>query len=244
MHEQSLQEVLDQLRPLVDRYGSPTTMPARPLGGDDSSKARALLHEAKAVMDEAIGGLNEFSTVIFMILNAASIRFSDQPTKGALQEGIAAIEGGIRAIRRKTSRTATVQGKLAKPWYVAPSRVLELQSINVGSWDTKRLVRMLEELNAAHANDLHTATAMLVRAIADHVPPIFGVQSFAEVANNVSGKSISGSLKNLQNSLRNIADGQLHAPIRKCEVLPSESQVDFHQDLDVLLQEILRVLRL
>jgi len=119
----------------------------------------------------------------------------------------------------------------------------ELQNLVGARWDTTRLVRMLQELNAAHANDLHMASAMLLRAICDHVPPIFGKGSFAEVANNIAGRSISSNLKHLENSLRSIADTHLHAHIRPREVLPTASQVDFRQDLDVLLQEVVRVLR-
>jgi hypothetical protein len=36
-------------------------------------------------------------------------------------------------------------------------------------------------------------------------------------------------------------DSYIHAQIRSKEVLPSKTQVDFRQDLDVLLQEIVRI---
>lgn len=241
MHEDALQTILEQLRPLLDRYEPPTTAAAPHLNEEDRTKARALLTEAKAVLDESVGLLNEFSKAVLEVINENSYGMYNPPTRPKLSEGIAAIEGGIRAIRRKTSQSITYGGVAAKPPYVSPSRILELQSV-AGAWDTKRLVRMLQEVNFAHANDMHMATAMLVRAIADHVPPIFAARNFAEVANTISGRSISQSLKHLDNSLRSIADNQLHAHIRQREVLPSESQVDFRQDLDVLLQEVLRVL--
>lgn len=111
------------------------------------------------------------------------------------------------------------------------------------NWDLKRLIRLLEELNLVHAAECHMATAMLVRAIADHIPPVFNVDTFEKVANNYSGaKSFKASMKNLQNSLRHIADSHLHAQIRNREVLPTERQVDFRADLDVLLGEIVRIL--
>lgn len=214
------------------------------LNSEDRAKARSLLREAKAVLDESIRPLNEFSTAILSVINENAFGIYNPPTREALLEGVAAIEGGIRAIRRKASQPTGATGELGKPAYVSPIRIVELQSAGSATWDTKRLVRMLQELNEAHANDLHMATAMLVRAIADHVPPIFGAANFAAVANNVSGRSISSNLKHLDTSLRSIADGQLHAQIRSREVLPSASQVDFRQDLDVLLQEVLRILQL
>lgn len=82
---------------------------------------------------------------------------------------------------------------------------------------------MIEELNLAHEHDAYFTTAMLVRAITDHVPPIFGVGSFAEVANNHSGgRSFGDQMKHLDNSLRKVADGLLHQQIRKAESLPQE----------------------
>jgi len=81
-------------------------------------------------------------------------------------------------------------------------------------------------------------------AILDHVPPMLGKQTFADVANNYSGpSSFKKSMQNLQLSLRNIADAHLHVPIRQKEVLPTGQQVDFHKDLDVLLGEIVRTLK-
>jgi len=44
----------------------------------------------------------------------------------------------------------------------------------------------------------------------------------------------------LDASLRNIADTHLHLPIRSRDKLPTITQVNFRQDLDVLLQEVVR----
>ncbi|MGN3961851.1 hypothetical protein ACS0ZG_07015 [Burkholderia gladioli] len=127
--------------------------------------------------------------------------------------------------------------------YVHTTRIAELRALPAPKLDPKRLIRLLEELNNAHAAACYMATAMLVRAITDHVPPVFGMGNFAEVASNYAGgKSFKGSMQHLQNSLRNIADAHLHTQIRKSESLPTEPQVDFRGDLDVLLGEVVRVL--
>ena len=84
---------------------------------------------------------------------------------------------------------------------------------------------------------------MLTRALLDHIPPIFGVNTFAEVANSYkSSRSFKESMLHLNNSCRKIADAHLHVPIRKKEVLPSKTQVNFTNDVDVLLAEIVRLL--
>ena len=43
--------------------------------------------------------------------------------------------------------------------------------------------------------------------------------------------------------MRNISDSFLHSQIRQKEVLPNSTQVDCKQDLDVLLSEVVRVLK-
>jgi hypothetical protein len=85
---------------------------------------------------------------------------------------------------------------------------------------------------------------MLVRAILDHVPPIFGLAKFSDIANNYHGsKSFKESMKHLENSQRDIADHHLHVQIRSRESLPNKTQINFSADLDVLLSEVVRVLK-
>ena len=83
---------------------------------------------------------------------------------------------------------------------------------------------------------------MLVRAITDHVPPIFEFKSFLELANNYGGAaSFKKSMKHLDQSLRNIADACLHTQIRQTESIPTAIQVNFSADLDVLISEVIRI---
>lgn len=127
--------------------------------------------------------------------------------------------------------------------FVNQNRIKELKTIKNDDFDITKLIRFCEELNSAFSLENFLSTAMLVRAIADHIPPIFGKTSFTEVANNHGSKSFKESMKNLDNSSRKISDSHLHTQIRKKEVLPNSNQVDFSNDLDVLLAEIYRVLK-
>ena len=126
--------------------------------------------------------------------------------------------------------------------YVHKNRLDELRYVESNDFDLSKLIRLCEELNTVFQHENYLSVAMLVRAILDHVPPIFGYKTFIEVVNNYGGKSLKKSLQNLQNSSRNIADAHLHEPIRQKESLPNETQVDFRNDLDVLLAEIVRIL--
>lgn len=136
--------------------------------------------------------------------------------------------------------------KLATPGgtYVDSQRLNELASLESPKFDLTKLVALLRELDACHQNRCYFAVAALVRTILDHVPPIFSCGGFAEVANNYqAGKSFKESMAHLEGSARKIADQHLHAKVRSSEVLPTIVQVDFSNDLDVLLAEIVRVLK-
>lgn len=127
--------------------------------------------------------------------------------------------------------------------FVSPSRIQELRAAT-GSFDLTRLVRLCEELNACMANECFLAVAALTRALLDHVPPIFGVQTFGQVASNYKGaRSFKDSMQHLENSTRKIGDAHLHIHVRSAEVLPTATQVNFSNDLDVLLAEIVRVMK-
>jgi len=127
--------------------------------------------------------------------------------------------------------------------YVHESRIVELRSVKTDSYDLSRLIKYCEELNLVFLHECYLASAMIVRAIIDHIPPIFSKKSFAEVANNYGAKSFKDSMRNLDNSSRKISDSHLHTQIRRKEVLPNSNQVDFSNDLDVLLAEIYRILK-
>ncbi len=121
-------------------------------------------------------------------------------------------------------------------------RLAELRSISAPSFDLQKLIRLCEELNVSFSRGCFLATAMLTRAILDHVPPIFKVTKFAEVANNYKGtRSFKDAMKNLENGARKIADGHLHVQIRDSEVLPMPEQVNFSPAIDLLLGEIVRI---
>lgn len=136
-----------------------------------------------------------------------------------------------------------LQGNQPAFSYVDLNRINELKAIKSPKFDLTKLIALCEELNIAFANSCYLSVAMITRAILDHIPPIFNLGNFSEVANNYGGKSIKHSLQNLQNSFRNIADAYLHQHIRDKETLPNKTQVNFSNDLDVLLAEIVRVLK-
>jgi hypothetical protein len=130
-------------------------------------------------------------------------------------------------------------GKVA---FVSSQRIEQLRSLATEDFDLSRLVGLLEELNSNYENSCFMSCAMLVRAITDHIPPIFNKSTFGEVASNHEGKSFKESMEYLDRGLRKIADNQLHSQIRHKETLPTAQQVHFSPMLDVLLGEIVILL--
>jgi hypothetical protein len=127
--------------------------------------------------------------------------------------------------------------------YVHQSRIDNLKGINSENFDLKKIIRLCEELNLAYQNGCYFATAMLLRSITDHIPPIFGCKNFQGVFNNYNGgKSFKELMGKFENTLRKVADGYLHEQIRKKEELPNANSVNFSQELDKLLEEICRIL--
>jgi len=70
-----------------------------------------------------------------------------------------------------------------------------IKTLSGKMFDLAKLIRLCEELNICCQADCHFAMIMLTRSILDHVPPIFGRNSFSEVANNYAS-SKSFNLKN------------------------------------------------
>lgn len=126
---------------------------------------------------------------------------------------------------------------------IAESRLEELRALKSPQFDFTKLIRLCEELNINSREECHLAMGMLTRAVLDHVPPVFGVKSFAEVANNYPGgsKSFRETMLHLDTAAKKIADGLLHTQIRKSETLPNAQQVNFAAPLDLLLSEIIRI---
>lgn len=192
--------------------------------------------EAKTILDHTLGIANNFSLGLHFSSSARSSLATVQEYRGLIQ-------GAVNHLRRRPGITSQPIA-FSKPVFVDLSRLAALRAAKPSQWDLTRLIRLCEELNIAYSNDSFMSVAMLVRAILDHVAPMLGKQTFADVANNYSGpSSFKKSMQNLQLSLRNIADAHLHVPIRQKEVLPTGQQVDFHKDLDVLLGEIVRTLK-
>lgn len=127
--------------------------------------------------------------------------------------------------------------------YVNVGRINELSAMQGQALDTRRLVRLLEEVNVAAANQCWLSVIALLRTILNHIPPAFGRSTFAQVRSQYNGKSFGKTLGTLEDSLCNLANEHLHQTMLPCDPLPAPQQADFRQPLDQLLVHIVRELQ-
>jgi hypothetical protein len=210
---------------------------------EDQSQFEATVAEAKAILASALGHANDFTFAIIKVTSADVGGFFGGPSFACVSDVESLIRAAVRQINRKAIASPSEIGTPIAPPYVDLGRIAQIETLSRNRWDFSKLARLCKELNAAaRVGDCHYTTAMLVRAITDHVPPLFGTKTFSQVVANYGGSaSFKKSMEHLDRSLRNIADGILHEQIRNKESLPSPQQVDFRQDLDRLLGEIVRI---
>jgi hypothetical protein len=129
--------------------------------------------------------------------------------------------------------------------FVSPERQQQLDLTNSKNFDLSKLRRLVVELNGNYAAASYYSCLFTLRALLDHVAPAFGMATFSEVANNYGGggRSFQQTMQHLENSSRKISDACLHTPLRRRENLPTTAQVEFRADVDVLLGEMIRILR-
>jgi hypothetical protein len=149
------------------------------------------------------------------------------------------LETGIRQLS-ESKDTKNQRKNQNHAEFVNIDRIDELRNISNPNFDFSKLISYCEEVNICYQNECYLAVAMLIRAIIDHIPPIFNANDFQNVYSQYGTKSFKEQMMHLDKSSRKIADSYLHGHIRNKESLPNQTQVNFSQDIDVLLAEICR----
>jgi hypothetical protein len=128
--------------------------------------------------------------------------------------------------------------------YINSDRISALEKIVSDEFDLTKLIKICQELNDNYSIGNYLSTGILLRALLDHISPIFKHDTFANLANQYgfAGTSFKKNMRHLQDSFRNIADSMLHSPIKRKEVLPTSQQIEFKADVDILLAEIIKIL--
>lgn len=152
------------------------------------------------------------------------------------------LRNGIYQLSDKKTETNT-KTKSNNIEFINSERINQLKGIKNNNFDFCKLIKYCDEINFCYQNECYLAVAMLTRAKIDHIPPIFNVKNFTNVYGQNGTQSFKDNMSHLDKSLRKIADSYLHTHIRNKEILPNITQVNFSQNIDVLLEEICRKLK-
>jgi hypothetical protein len=106
-------------------------------------------------------------------------------------------------------------------------------------FDLSKLRAFCDELNDCYERGNYLSVLLLIRAVMNHVPPIFGYRTFAEVAASAP-RSVKAILRQLEDDARPLGDLHSHMLIRQREVVPTINQVDpYKPAFEVLLNEVI-----
>ncbi|KAM3094117.1 DUF2513 domain-containing protein [Phormidesmis sp. 146-35] len=145
----------------------------------------------------------------------------------------------ISRLQHSSKVTTQEVNKSSRENYVDPNIIEELRSVESCEFDLSKVVRFCEELNSSFVAENYIATTLLIRALINHIPPIFGQKTFPQVVSQVS-KSRRELFSPLENVARDVADLHNHDLVRHKENLPTRNQVEpFKPNLEVLLQELI-----
>ncbi len=101
-------------------------------------------------------------------------------------------------------------------------RVFDLiKQAHGGQWDCTKLLVLLRELDDNYRAGNAYAAHALLRALLDHVPPLFGQSSFTQVANNHQWGRTDGKYVKRLVAFRDQADDVMHRQVAKIPCLLS-----------------------
>jgi predicted transcriptional regulator with HTH domain len=125
------------------------------------------------------------------------------------------------------------------PHLISPDLIKALREAKPNTFDASRLAEYCHEINSGFAHGNLISCLLLMRAVLNHVPPIFGHTDFSQVVANV-GRSLKDNFEHLDEGLRKIGDLYTHQHMRKKDHLPTPGQVEkFGPQFELLLQEVL-----
>jgi hypothetical protein len=149
------------------------------------------------------------------------------------------LQGIIDYLREASKDPEYEMGVINNSAFLDQAVFSQLKSARLSAFDLKKLVRFCEELNDSYRRGNYLACALLIRAVMNHIPPIFGAQNFAQVV-SCSGRSVKAVLSRLEDEARPIADLHTHKQIRSQESLPTKHQVEpYKASFEILIQEVL-----
>jgi hypothetical protein len=170
-------------------------------------------------------------------LNSVEVEIDNIYSAYEARAEIDALLPDIDAALERCDEAALATGMSA--WIVDPSLIDRLAQKSPATVDVEFLVKLCKEINSCFAHGDIVATTLLMRAVLNYVPPVFGQGTFEQVVASI-GKSLKDSFGHLENGLRKIADFHTHRRIGGGDFYPSAAQVEpYKPQFELLLQQVL-----
>ena len=124
--------------------------------------------------------------------------------------------------------------------FIDSALVNKIRSLDSRRFNLSKLVRFAEELNESYRRGHYLSCALLIRAIVNHVPPLFGCVTFSQVVAS-SGRSVKAILNQLEEGARDIGDLHTHETVDRFSTPPTKNQVEpYKPPVEILFKEIER----
>jgi hypothetical protein len=104
-------------------------------------------------------------------------------------------------------------------------------------FDYKKLIRLIKELNSNYASGYPYSSAMIIRALLDHIPPLLGHRSFEEVVNNYAWSQTDKEYMKKLLDFKNEGHDALHRQISNNPDLLEMDSIPTSNRINRLLQE-------
>ncbi len=127
--------------------------------------------------------------------------------------------------------------------YINPRILDQLREVSNTAWDTTKLVALSEELEACMRSRHVFASHAVLRALLDHVPPLFRQASFAAVVSSHSWSRTDKNYLRTLNTFRNQADDALHRQISNLPDLLMLDDIPQGAAVNTLLRECVACLQ-
>ena len=136
-----------------------------------------------------------------------------------------------------------VEWSVLQTEFIDSSVIKNLSQVQSQNYDLTKVIQFCREINGTFNAGYFLSTALLIRALINHIPPIFGHQTFQQVVSQAT-KTRKELFKPLDEVARDIGDLHTHDTIRHKENLPTMRQLEpFKPSIEVLLQEIITELK-
>ncbi|NTU73267.1 hypothetical protein HGB07_03805 [Candidatus Roizmanbacteria bacterium] len=150
------------------------------------------------------------------------------------------IESNIQEEPETPNQDSSAAPSASVPPYITYELTKSLiESAKNKGYSTKKLEAVISEINDSVARENAQSAHALIRALLDHIPPLFGYNTFAQVTNNYHwSQTDKKRIEQLNTLFRFDADEALHAPISK-----RDTSADMHSigiirhTLNVILEE-------